>query len=528
MGVIRRTLTDADQVTQLIRQGANPSCVMPRLPRVEYALLSLVIDDVTDYTIPSIWAQAKSNGWLHPVALPRWPSSALQDAVMTALVDGGADINAAGADRDATPIRVAVPAANMTAVDHLLHRGVQLHGLLAMRLPEWEKAYLTATADCERQLLAICRRLIQHDSTLAADEYPGGFGLAHSAAIKGGGRFSQSFINQYLDLLVANGADIRAADNGRNTPLQVAACWGSPYVTNWLCRHVPADDVNRGMPNSPTSTPLAMAAYRLDSRIRLLEGNGIGEDGKEDIRTTEIPNLKTVICTLLRAGAAPSIARMPTQEAQRIRQLVLTEYATVLNGLSDVTMSAINAALAPQRDHSMLLARLLPLAPHNDGEDPAPSPLSVGPHEAEAIGWKIGAFLHEPSAAAAAIDEYLIGDSTLRRRVKAAMAHFVKSAATRTSSNREVIGDMANVGGVVVRVPLQCCAVRGRLGGPHRLLGVREVVHKARLDEAASHGVIGVVKGFNEHPGDGDCVFEWQQLGYIHKAIGLFVALGIE
>ncbi|CEM39875.1 unnamed protein product, partial [Vitrella brassicaformis CCMP3155] len=131
-----------------------------------------------------------------------------------------------------------------------------------------------------------------------------------------------------------------------------------------------------------------------------------------------------------------------------------------------------------------------------DGRDPAPSPLSFGPHEAEAIGWKIGAFLHEPSAAAAAIDEYLIGDSTLRRRVKAAVAHFVISAATRTPSNREVIGDMANVGGVMVRVPLRCFAVRGQQGGQHRLLGVREVVHKARLGEAASNGVTtGVVKG---------------------------------
>jgi len=43
------------------------------------------------------------------------------------------------------------------------------------------------------------------------------------------------------------------------------------------------------------------------------------------------------------------------------------------------------------------------------------------------------------------------------------------------------------------------------------------VVHKARLDEAALHGVEGVAKGFNEHLGDDDCHFQWQQLGCVER-----------
>ncbi|CEM38447.1 unnamed protein product, partial [Vitrella brassicaformis CCMP3155] len=163
---------------------------------------------------------------------------------------------------------------------------------------------------------------------------------------------------------------------------------------------------------------------------------------------------------------------------------------------------------------------------------PSPSNMAFGPHEAEAIGWKIGAFLYEPPAAVAAIDQYLIGESVLRRRVTAAVTHFVKSAATQTSSNRQVVGGtryrQQGDRRVKVTVPsLQCFAVSGS-GGQVVLTGVGEVVHRARLDEAASCGVDGVVKGFNEHLGDQDCQFEWSQLGRIDKGTGMFVPLGIE
>ncbi|CEM37794.1 unnamed protein product [Vitrella brassicaformis CCMP3155] len=509
-GCIRRTFTEAAQVTQLIRQGADP----------------------------------RATGGLCHQRFPEgeWSSRQLQRDVINALIDGGADINE---DR---PLHVAIRARSLTAVEALLARQVDVRRLvpLVMQLPYIDGAAPPPTRECEDILMSIYRRLIQHDSTLAAERSAlaekhsigraGGRGLVHLAARHLPCLFSQSFIDAYLTFITSHGADMKATDTMGCTPLHEAARHGSYRVARWLCRQLTADDVNRGKPNQP-DTPLAVAANQCDDAIEQQELQprhyaGSGLYASETRR--EIRRLKTTIGVLLRGGAAPSIARMPTatERQRRSRRLMLFEYTTVLAELSEAVMSAINAALAPQRDHSMLLTRLLPLAPHHDGAHPHPSPsnMAFGPHEAEAIAWKIGAFLHEPPAAAAAIDEYLTGESQLRRRVSAAVAHFVKSAATQTSTNREVVGGMASVGGVMVRVPLQCFAIRAD-SRPHQVVhtrgrvGVREVVHRARLDEP---GLVGVVKGFNEHLGDQDCRFSWQQLGRIDKTTGLFVSLDID
>ncbi|CEM01461.1 unnamed protein product [Vitrella brassicaformis CCMP3155] len=344
--------------------------------------------------------------------------------------------------------------------------------------------------------------------------------LVHKAAESSLGLFSQSFIDAYLTLITSHGADMTATSAAGYTPLHWAALFGSHCVAHWLCRQLTAEDVNRGQPNQPNRTPLAEAAYGLDDLIQ------------REPHSRRIRSYKITIGVLLRAGAVPCIARMPTatqRQQHRHRQLVLAECTTVLGELSGAVMWAINAALSPQHDHSMLLARLLPLAPHHDGAHPYPSPsnMAFAPHMS--IAWKIGAFLYEPSAAVVTIDEYLIGESPLRRRVRAAVGHFVESAATQTSSNREVVGGMASVGGVMVTVPpLQCFAVRE--GASVRRVGLREVVHRARMDEAARHGVEegAINKGFNEHLGDQDCQFSWQQLGRIDRQTGLFVSLGIE
>ncbi|CEM13159.1 unnamed protein product [Vitrella brassicaformis CCMP3155] len=238
---------------------------------------------------------------------------------------------------------------------------------------------------------------------------------------------------------------------------------------------------------------------------------------------------QTTARVLLRGGAAPSLSLISSL-TEPSRQLVLAEYAAVLNELPSVVMAAINGALRPQRWLASVITPLLPIAPHHDGDYPCPSPsnLSFGPQEAEAISWKIAAFVYEPSAAMAAIDEHLIGDSRLRRRMRVAVGHFVSQASTRARGNREVVGALADVGALTVRVPLQCFAVNGG-SGQHRLLGVREVVHRARLDEAAQHGVEGVEKGFNEHLGNDDCEFSgWEQLGYLDNERHQFVPLGID
>ncbi|CEL94108.1 unnamed protein product [Vitrella brassicaformis CCMP3155] len=535
-GCIRRTFTHGDRLTQLIRQGADPGAIgglrvrgtSGRAPyRWRYSCLSLAIDSPTNTPSPSA---SGTNDSHVPVVLPPWSSRQLQRDILNALIDGGADM----------PIMAAVRAGNLTAVEGLLARQANVRGFRVMQLPrlqlsrpfplslsrEYEE---NLSPEYEENLLSIFRRLLQHDSTLAAERAAAdGVNLVH-LAVRSRRIFSQLFIDQYLTLITSHGADTTATNNMGRTPLHWAALHGSPCVADCLCRRLTADDINGGLPHF---TPLAEAADRLDHYIQLQQhGEALGEGHSRRIR-----KYKTVIRVLLRGGATPSVTRLPTvtEEQRRCRQLVLAEYATVLNELSDVTMSAINAALAPQRDHSTLLARLLPLAPHHDGAHPHPSPsnMAFGPHEAEGIAWKIAAFLHEPSAAGAAIDEYLIFDTRLRRRVKAAVGHFVKSTATQTSSNRDVVGGTRyeRQGDKRVKVtvlPLQCFALRGSGGRVVGMTGVREVVHRARLDEAISHGVAGVVKDFNEHLGDQDCQFEWGQLGRLSRT-GLFVSLGIE
>ncbi|CEM07807.1 unnamed protein product [Vitrella brassicaformis CCMP3155] len=538
MGIIHRTLTSAAEVTQLIQQGANPDVqlLLTRGPyqgpsRTGYPLLALSIDDMTDHTLGAIEALRSAQQW-SPVAMPRWLSTDLQDAVMNALIDGGADMNAADILSQHRPLQVAVAAGNQAALGLLMARNVQLRGFMIMQLPFEAEVTFRPTPALESQLLCIYRRLIQHDSTLA-DEGNGWGSFDHvmrSAAIRGR-EYSPAFLDSYLDLLVGNGANIMAADGDGQTAFHWAAFAGAHRVIHWMSRHVSAGEINRRTNQGADGyTALDGAASQLDWFTEWVRrADFVSEEEEENIRR-RIPVQKTCILVLLRGGAAPSIAHLPTatEADRRRRQLVLTEYATVLNELRDVVMEAINTALAPQRDYSMLLTRLLPLAPHHDGHatHPSPSNLSFGPQEAEAIAWHVESFLYQPLTAMATIDEYLIGDSVLRQHVRAAVAQFVRQAATRTASNREVVGGTRQEGGQTVRVPpLQCFAIGSGNGARAvRMVGVREVVHRARLDEADQHGVAGVIKGFNEHLGDGDCQFQWQQLGYMTR--GVFVSLG--
>ncbi|CEM17330.1 unnamed protein product [Vitrella brassicaformis CCMP3155] len=543
-GCIRRTIKSGAQVTWLIRQGADLraiGCLRPRgtttgSPIWQYSCLSFAIDSPTG--TPSLVATGANFLIDVPVVTSQWPSRQLQREVINALIDGGADVNGGlGGCMVERPIKVAIRAGNLTAVEALLAGQADLRGIWVMDLPFFPDAAPSATREYEDTLMDIYRRLAQHDSTLATERTAYGENLVNSAARSSTGLFSQLFIDQYLSLITSHRVDIRATDTKLMdtlgmTPLERAALFGSPCVAHWLCRQLTADDVNRG--SQPNKPPVAIAADKLDE----YQEQEQHEDGQEERRQRWIAEFKTTIGVLLRGGAAPSIARMLTavEVSRRRRQLVLAEYATLLNELRAAVMSAINAALAPQRNHSMLLAHLLPLTPHHDGAHPHPSPskMSFGPHEAEAIAWKIGAFLHEPLTAVAAINEYLIGESLLRRRVCAAVGHFVKSAATQTSSNREVVGGTRyeQQGDRRVKVtvpPLQCFALEGVDSRPSHAVhtagrvGLREVVHKARLDEAAQHGVVGVIKGFNEHLGDQDCEFEWGQLGHLSRT-GLLVS----
>ncbi|CEM26294.1 unnamed protein product [Vitrella brassicaformis CCMP3155] len=518
-GCIRRSFTEASYVTSLIQQGADPRATGGLRVRGtagtagrRYSCLSFAIDSPTN--IPSLYARGDDYPKEVPVVLPQWSSRQLQRDIINALVDGGADVNAdpnlteGSTDR---PIKMAIRAGNLTAVEALLSRQANVRGVRVMRPPYIPYAARPVSCQYEAALMSVFRRLIQHDSTLAAERSVGGENLVHEASrhFATHTAFSQLFMDEYLTLITSRRVNMTATDNFGRTPLHEAAGYGSPCVAHWLCRQLTADDVNRGRPNRANLTPLAEAARTLDEVVQRREADRIDEQ-------------RTVIRVLLRGGAVPSIARMPTAtevQHRRCQRRVLAEYATVLNELSEAVMSAINTALAPQRSLAALLTPRL----------------AVGPQEAPVFAWRIASYLFDIDAAMAAIDESIpLRNSRLFRRVRAAVTHFVKSA-LHASSNREVVGVTGSLGGVMVRVPLQCFAVSDGADSrpPHVVhtagrLGLREVVHKARLDEAASHGVVGVVKGFNEHLGDQDCQFAWQQLGHIDRQTGLFVSLGID
>ncbi|CEM24666.1 unnamed protein product [Vitrella brassicaformis CCMP3155] len=546
-GIVGRTLTGPHQLTALIRQqGANPRAVAglrrkgsrcgfrTRCGLRVYSMLALAIDNTSGNTVLSI----RANADLDAVALPQWTSDELQEAILTALIDGGADVNGGQARHAADgaeerPLQVAIVSGNEAAFKLLMAQdNIDLDGLwvMALPMPLLDSGH-PPPPDYQTRLLSFYSTLIERSPSLATEQ-PHSENVLHMAAMRALGYYSQSFINIYLDIVVRHGADMTAVGgiNGK-TPLQTAAYLGAPYVTEYLCRRLPVDQINE-----PTLTPLAEAASTAYETISPYTP-------PEDFR---MRNRKLTIRSLLRAGAdidsigldnnmPPSAIRAyhnAIQASLRQRQLVLAEYATVLNELPGAVISAVNNALAP---HRSLAALLTPR-------------LAVGPHEAPIFGWRIASYLFDMAAAREAISEAIgVRHSVLARRVRAAVEHFVRSAVLRASSNREVVGRKENVGSVVVRVPLQCFAVADGADSrpPHVVhtagrLGLREVVHKARLESlgnsAPRHALRmwgladAVVKGFNEHLGDEDCHFVWRQLGWRVEGSsgGEFVSLGID
>ncbi|CEM23713.1 unnamed protein product [Vitrella brassicaformis CCMP3155] len=564
-GIIRRTFTHPQQVTDLMeerfsnqffdlmRHRADPNaelCLCVRGDSVHYGLtyrlLQLAIDNFSDNAISTVHVRDGSYNW-HPVALPHWSSPELETAILNALIDGGANVDEP-ISTDDRPIRMAVRGGNVSAVEVLLARGAAVRRphspTFVMELPRLVtgRVGIQVSPGYEERLLSIYRRLLQRDGTLATEGDQRGL-LIHSAANSERGSYSQEFIDSYLDLLVENGADVTAVDWSGWTPLHNAARAGSSRVADFLGRHVPAADINRGTTGHPNTTPLKEAASQLDDAIRRSQ-DASNSQHLRDRATSEIPPYEAIIRSLLRSGA--DVSRIPRPRApvwrlrRRCRELVLTRYTTMLN--TDVhtgAMAAVNAALAPQRSLAAFLMRSLPtLLPHllqppgTPAADPPPAPNGYGPHEAEAIGWKIAAMCFDWDAAVTTISGSIgLRNSALARRITAAAEHFVKSAVFEASSNREVVGgtrqqqqQQGNKRVKVIVPRLQCFAVNGGQHGTHRRLGLSEVVHRARLDEAARHGM---EEGAITHLGAADCEFGgWQQLGRIDER-GQWVTLGI-
>ncbi|CEM12629.1 unnamed protein product [Vitrella brassicaformis CCMP3155] len=491
--ILRRELTPAIATRLIQTKEADPDALVGLREKASgvhrrtkwVPLLSLAIDDPTG-SVPPVWRM--DSDLKTPLLLTPWSSRQLQRDILEALISCGANVNIHHPGDGRRPIRVAFETGNFEAVEVLLATN-QVNNI-SFRLPVFPP-------------------------------------LRPSQAY--GDALIRAFTYEYMDTLVHHGNPI-PADSVRFS-LRFAAYHGSHCVVDYLCERLatPAD-INHAQAVAP---PLWHAAGELED---LLDDNDDDDDDMLDETADGIRNLKLLVRSLLRAGADLSTSVLPTTPIERKRhELVLKEYVVVLNELPFVVMDAINAALAPQRDANILMTRILPFVDHNDEDPslphpPSPSPLSFGPQEAAAIAWKIGAFLHDPPAALTAINSYLTNASALKRRVRGAVEHFVKWAATKTVSNREVVGGWSRgPDGQMVRVPqLQCFAVDAGHLHTHRRLGLREVVHRARLDEVRQHGLEGVVKGFNNEEGNDDCEFQWGQLGYVTGQTGQqWVSLGI-
>ncbi|CEL93976.1 unnamed protein product [Vitrella brassicaformis CCMP3155] len=495
LGIIGRTIMDPRQVTDLIQQeGADPD-VKPRLsdkgskrPGFRYPLLCLAIDNLSDNAISTIQADDR------PAVLPQWSSAGLQAEILTALLDGGADINTPSWFWSG-PLQLAISAGNATAFELLMERpdiGLQGHG--DMELPRPLRA---PPLEYVQVLMSMYERLITRDRTLATQRLFG-YNLVHRAAMRAKWHYPQSFIDSYLDLITANGADITAADGIRLTPLHWAAQCGSPYVADYLCRKLPADNIDRRTVFD--DTPLAMAAEELDRRTQELQDLETPEATKERHRA-ESDKYKRIIRSLLRVGGDISSIPTATEEVRRQRQLVLTEYATVLNEMGPAVMAAVNAALAPHRSLAALLAPRL----------------AVGPQEAPIFGWRIASYLFDMDAAKEPTSEAIgVRHTDMARRVCAAAEHFVKSAVYQASSNREVVGgtrhEQQGDKRLKVTVPQLQCFVVGGVGG--RKMELREVVQRAILDEAAKWGLAREIdNGFSKDV----AAVVWGAVGWVER-----------
>ncbi|CEM05561.1 unnamed protein product [Vitrella brassicaformis CCMP3155] len=520
--LMRRTI-GRKGIRRLIRkEGADPNLVIRILPKGVAAsevarisvvsILALAIDDPHG-AVPFMWVvDPKPDGQEHPreerlMMLPTWPTRQIQMDVLEALIAGG-------------PIGVGMWSANLEAVIELLRSDVAVDG-------DWLAFMPRRTGVLEKRLdhdylvhvLAVHQELLEAHPELATEVDQEQCNPAHRLSMINPLPLD-GFTHALLDLLSSCGTDLTAANAEGKSPLDVAVSAASLMVFV-LCETLAVAEVDRPSPVT-NFTPLSLAALYLA---------GDSEHDYDNIvfKKVLIHRRKNIIRRLLIRGA--SIANMPnaTQEDRERRALAKKEYVVVLNELPFVVMDRVNKALAPQRDAAILMARILPLVEHNDEapslpHPPSPSPLSFGPQESAAIAWHIGAFLHEPETINAV---FVMKDDTPKgRRLLGVMRHFVTSAATRTSGNREVCGGVIErEDGRQVRIPQLQCFVLGGVDG--RRVGLREVVHKLRLDEVRRFGLSGVVKGFNNEAGDEGCVFDWGQLGFVDKE-GRFQSLGIQ
>ncbi|CEM18309.1 unnamed protein product [Vitrella brassicaformis CCMP3155] len=300
-----RTITSADDVTRLCREGADADVAIEvhlasrRVPPV--GLLSLVIIDAivvrnTDTRL----------------TLPPWPSRELQQAVLEALIDAGANANFRPGE-GFRPLPAARSCANVTAVDALLRAGAVTQGMYLAFLPNQPYLPFPPSFQYEAALLKAYRRVLQQDPTLASEEYRDGKQTMTPIHMSGSaeGFMSAEFLRSYLTLLAEHGASITARTGDRYTPLGSAVHAGAPCVVEWLCQRLGREEINkRQHTNAEGISLLEYAGFVLSLLLR------------DKAAPEAVDRARQVIGTLLRHGADIQLIRTTTPRRRYVRKLV--------------------------------------------------------------------------------------------------------------------------------------------------------------------------------------------------------------
>ncbi|CEM18340.1 unnamed protein product [Vitrella brassicaformis CCMP3155] len=304
-GAACRTITSADDVTRLCQEGADADAALEvhlasrRVPPV--GLLSLVIIDAiiirnTDTRL----------------TLPLWPSRELQQAVLEALIDAGADANRRPGE-GFRPLPAARSRANATAVDALLRAGAVTQGMYLAFLPNQPYLPSPPCPQYEADLLKAYRRLLQHDPTLASEEFRDGehtLTPIHTSGMAEG-LMSAEFLRSFLTLLAEHGVSITARNGDSYTPLGSAVLAGAPCVVEWLCQRLGREETNkRQHTDAEGISLLEYAGHFLSCHLR------------DKAAQETVDRARQVIRTLLRHGADIQLMGTTTPHRRFVRKLV--------------------------------------------------------------------------------------------------------------------------------------------------------------------------------------------------------------
>ncbi|CEM18342.1 unnamed protein product [Vitrella brassicaformis CCMP3155] len=247
------------------------------------SLLSLAIDGADS----SVCVWGTNDRDLH---LPQWPSHEVQRAVLEALIACGADSNG-GTPK---PLEVARWCGNLTAVEVLLKNGAAVRGLRLGHLLPGDLLPSSPRPEYYSALIAVYRRLLEHDPTLATEKDDDSDTPMHAALNTETSRpLPSELLCSHLDLLAEHGASLTARNAGGNTPLDCAVMLAVPSAVEWLCERLGREEINK---RSGKFMPLELVAVYASAKL-------------QDLSADKVDRLKEVIRVLLQHGASPDRMR---------------------------------------------------------------------------------------------------------------------------------------------------------------------------------------------------------------------------